>query len=304
MGSSQVTARASELLSAALTERGLVPDPRLVPALQRRARFLGTAEWNRFLRSTPLGIGATHAIQLLGSGYTLVEFLAAPAAARISDRLHACSLGALLNLTIVVCDRLLDMGERVENVLPRSEIPRGGGSSIVTNLMRLYHHRLAERELDDERLGSLEKLISQMFDAEIQTVHFGEHLPYPFWLRKCSLPVVLMGLPAWREGKRRASKLYQWHVRWLFRLGRFFGQLDDAVDLEDDLRSGEPNSWRALGREIPPSAVHRIACSASKLLSEWDGFVDKTSESTVFRETFLHILWGSLVPAGLHTHAD
>lgn len=243
----------------------------------------------------PVNVQPAKAIRLLGSGFAFTEFLIAPANPPYADRPVTCSLGAIAKLAVVICDDLLDLGESAEQVLPFAEIDAGGGeSSIVARLMRLYYSRLIGTNPDDALLRTIRDVVRRMMLAELGTVQLRTRLSYRFWLQKCALPFVLMGLPVWRNRWPEPLSLYRTHIRWLYGIGRFLGAVDDAADFDDDARTGQPNCWRMYDNGYRLAFAGRAAGWGAKLLEEWDSLVPKTGVTLVLRETFLQIIWGSL----------
>jgi len=267
-------------------------------------RLLGDTEWNGLAGLDVTGISAPKARRLLGAGFALAEFLIAPVPARTVIHNSVCSLAALANLMVVVCDGLLDGGASVGDVLPSAELAAGGGcSSPVMVLLREYFLRLEDIRPSEELLRRIRKLVARMFDAEIRTVRREGSLPYCFWLRKSSLPFVLMGLPAWAGCPDASPGRYIRHLLWLYRVGRFFGAIDDAVDFLEDCSAGQPNRWQEWEKVPRASAAACVAGWGTQILEEWDSLVPRTAETTVLRETFLHNIWGWLGPASSQAHA-
>jgi hypothetical protein len=124
-----------------------------------------------------------------------------------------------------------------------------------------------------------------MYDAELAVVsRNGSPVSRHLLRRKAALPFVVMGLPAWLLGSERDERLFRWHVHWLYRLGRFFGWIDDVVDLESDLKTGAPSQLAYelenerqssdRGREI----VRAIAMQGRRLMYEWRTRVGAVSD--------------------------
>ncbi len=281
------------LLLDQLAQNSFRPDPALKPYIQHRIAFIGDSEWRKLAHLNLAHVDSVKAKRWLGWGFSITEFLIAPALPVKSRCGAVCSLGALVNLMVVVCDSLLDAGERVSQVLPEAELAaNGGGSSPVTILLREYFHRLAAVQLSDALLRSINKAVARMVEAEIQTVAVGGDLPYSFWLRKSALPFVLMGLPAWAGTAWDSGDRYLFHLRWLYRVGRFFGGVDDTLDLAEDDCSCQPNHLLTYPEKLRPAAVVRIASSGIQILADWDLHVPANQGNSISRETFLHTIWG------------
>jgi hypothetical protein len=229
---------------------------------------------------------------LLGAGSVATEFLVAPARLFAAEASAMSSLGALINLMVVICDGMLDGGAAVETVLPSTQLAAGGGDgSVVMVLLREYFKRLRDLRPDERVLGIARRVAARMFEAEIETVCCGSTLPYRAWLRKSALPFVMMALPAWARRPRRTTPGY---LRWLYSIGRFFGAIDDAVDAAADLASGHPNYWHR--KTLSALAAARIAGWGRSILAFWDSLVRQSSETAAVRSSFLYNVWRWLEP--------
>lgn len=266
--------------------------------------LLGKAEWSTLAHLDLHQIDHARAVRLLGTGFAFTEFLIAPVAEPSAGRISVCSLGALMNLMVVVCDDLLDRGERVERVLPAAQLAADGGeASPVMVLLREYFRRLLDTCRERLFFQTIRKSIAGMFEAEIQTVSFGSDLPYHFWLRKCSLPFVLMGLPGWCENRREPPERYFRHLHWLYQVGRFFGALDDAIDMEEDSRMRHANYWNGDNEKLQSSLSNKIADWGGAVLGGWEILLPRPSQNPELRELFLHFVWGWLETPGGNAHS-
>jgi len=288
----------SALLQHAIAGRGLQADPEFAGEVTRKIAALGRREYTNGSLPNASPLSASRAEYLLGTGSALTEFLIAPVPASGRKGSELASLGGIVNLMVVVCDHLLDRGASVDEVLPPRQLAAyGGGGSPVVILLREYFRRLLSVVPDGTRLYTFKKVVCRMFAAEIQTLRTDGLLPYRFWLQKSSLPFVLMALPAWSiDAREQAPARYLRHLRWLFRVGRFFGALDDAVDFLDDCSSGHPNLWNARREQMHGSFAQRVANWGEHILATWDSLVPRTSEHILLREVFLHMVWGWLKP--------
>jgi hypothetical protein len=253
----------------------------------------GLAEWGGIKADFADVLEPCRTQRLLGIGYAFTEFLAAPVVGPATPR-TICSLGAIANLMVVICDRMLDSGIPVEAVLAENGMPK---DATVSRLLDLYWRKFATMEADKSLVEIIQRVIRRMFAAEMETVRRRDELPYRYWLRKSALPFVLMGLPAWacrcRDNRNSGFKLAE-HVRWLSKVGRFFGVLDDAADYEADIRSGDANYFRLVPKNRSADVGQRVANWGSDILREWDSLVIAAPKSAIFRETFSNITWGWL----------
>lgn len=282
-------------LISELSARGLVPDPRLQPLILARIQHFGRLEASRLSVHSVAGMKATKVRWALGAGFTMTEFLVAPVLGAISPP-EICSLGALVNLMVVVCDRLLDSGTPLDRVLPLS-----GNSSPVFDLLDTFRTKLVARKPTDKVHALTEKLIARMVESERQTVLVRDCLSYRDWLGKSAFPFVLMGVPAWTcsecAAQTRASVAFSFHLRWLSRVGRFFGVVDDAVDYQRDLFSSQPNYFRSKSLGTWNELCRRAGDWCAGVLRDWHRFAGYSSKAVIFKETFLNLTWSWLQPA-------
>ena len=268
----------SVLVAQAIADIGLRRDARLDREVRDRICKFGDAEWERLGPLELRAVAPDRARYLLGAGYALTGFLIAPFS-NSNDEEHGrlCSLGAIVNLMVVVCDRLLDGGAATGDVLPPAD-------SSVTLLLQEYLRGVEEIGVDGGHRRTIEKLSERMFEAERRTVCGAGELPFRYWLRKCALPFVLMAAAALRQEQVE-------QVRWLYKVGRFFGAVDDAVDFIEDRVTGHPNCWLRWQEDRSVAAADRVAGWGRQILDEWGSLVPRTAESAVLRETFLYNIW-------------
>lgn len=282
-------------LTSELSARRLVPDPQLQPRILSRIEHFGRLEAAHLSVESVPAMSAAKVRWALGSGFTMTEFLIAPVLGAASPP-EICSLGALVNLMVVLCDRLLDAGTPLDEVLPLS-----GGSSPVFNLLDTFRTEFAALQPTESFHALSEKLIARMIGSERQTAIAPDRLPYRHWLRKSALPFVLMALPAWTCRKCAASGRpsipFSAHLQWLCRLGRFFGVVDDAADYERDLVSGQPNYFRPKSPDGAVDSCHRAAARCAAILGDWHRLAGDSPKAVIFKETFLNLTWSWLQPA-------
>ncbi len=284
-GSGGTTSDYRELLSHHFIARGLLPDQTLWLGIHDQIKEHGIAEWRELGEVTLPGLETAKVQKLLGSGYVVTEFLMA--AARLGGEMknRVCAAGALINLALVACDRMLENTASVTEVLPSFEPGLGQTKLPMDVLMEAYRRKIADLEIGKDLLLMVNKSIRLTLEAEAQTVYLNIELPFRFWLRKGAIPFVLMGLPAC-SGRS--------YLTWLYRLGRFFSAVDDVVDYALDMQKNEPNLLRSYTEEARFQFIGRLAEWGAQILSEWDRLVPRTNEFAGAREIFLYFVWNWL----------
>jgi hypothetical protein len=263
--------------------------------VRSRTLAFGRAEWARLAGCPLIGVKPSKARRLLGVGFALTEFLVAPVlGARPSSEI--CSLGSLVNLMAVLCDASLDAGVPISEILADSGESNQTLDPPVSALLKVYKLQLQALQPDASLLSLVEKLLCSMIAAESQTVILRHRLPYRLWLRKSAFPLVLMGLPAWAL-PRSASLQPLRHIRWLAKVGRFLGVIDDAADYDADLASNHPNYFHSKPSGDRTDLGYKIAFWCNDILLEWDSLVAQGPDANALRATFLNVTWAWLQPS-------
>jgi hypothetical protein len=284
----------SELLRRELDTAGFIPDADAYAIARARAVANGALLWERLLAAVgadcwsqanerlTLPIADADCERMLGFGRALTGYAVAPLdvpAAHLGDVLE---LGALTNFVVAVYDQFLDAGRGSTDVLPRGAVVnllardnadvepdhgqavcREAPERLLLALVGEFRRRLRALRLSDDRallLQQIQRLILAMYDAEHPGPAVPAQVPVGQLRRRAALPFIVMGLPAWLTVPQHDQQLYGWHGRWLYRLGRFIGWVDDAVDTEEDRVTGQPNLVTlTLSSDQEPQAEHRLA---------------------------------------------
>jgi hypothetical protein len=271
-----------DFLANQLVANSIRPELNSWPEIRDRIRQQGLAEYRELTLDRSFIVGQTKAQTLLGSGYVLCEFLLEPTGIPGKLRDAMARAGALLNLAVVACDRLLESGLSVPEVIPSFEPGLDASEFAIDRLMRCYRKRLAELGLDRRLSLTINEAIRRMFEAEAETVSCSSDLWFRVWLRKSALPFVTMGLPACHAIG---------YLRWLYDLGCFFGGVDDIADYASDLERNEPNILRTWPDDQRLKFIARLARRGARVLAEWDSLVPRSHEFAPRREIFAYFVW-------------
>ena len=285
-------------ISRELAASGLSPDPGHFNYVSARLQHFGEIEYAK-LRMTmggELERKAKSAVHLLGFGRVITEFATAHLPISGKPPAAVLSLGALANLIVSTYDGLVDSGRGPDGILPRSRLTGGGlgrdnGDPFVERLVDLYFAGVSCLPYPHVPVyRTLRSAILRMYDAERVTV--GSHeCSRAVWRRKSALPFVIMGLPVWMTAPSLETGVYRAHSKWLYRLGQFFGWIDDAADLNDDRSAGRFNY---LSSHMTPQTARRIAHHAIRILESWDPGAPEGRYGRTLRQTFLAVTWSWL----------
>lgn len=271
---------------AEITRLGEVERDRIVS-------LLGETAWRRVLTEWGTTYPEGDCVRVLGFGHALTEFAVAPLQLPEAEREAVVGLGALANFVVATYDHLVDRGKDRWTLLPRWQVRLAAhdqgrpllsvlgclAPNAMTKLVVSYFRRL-EQPPFSTRHAHVHKLIQRtvvrMYDAESETLKAPGKLCSKRTLqRKAALPFVAMGLPAWMATPTICRRRYRWHLRWLYRLGLFFGWVDDAIDLKEDSAAGRPNlfseTWAHCRYSNADTAAlaRRITHGGVRILDEW-----------------------------------
>ena len=268
---------------------GLVPDRASFETcrseVSRRGRveldkviaMAGGPTWRRVLRSLRRMYPEEDCIRVLGFGNAITEFAIAPLHLSGKEREEVVSLGALANLIVAAYDHMVDLRISRATLLPHWMLALASshrGRLALSALARLspaaprlinrlvtgyFYHlgRLPYAEVHVSVYDAILRTIMLMYDAESETLRRGPGLLSERAVRrKAALPFVVMGLPAWLSTPEIRSHQYCRHLRWLYRLGAFFGWIDDAADLDADRHDHQPN--------LLNDALEKVDCQAGE----------------------------------------
>lgn len=289
----------AEAVRDALARRGLSVKPNQIAHLTDRSRLLGARLWHRFKPEIRNELAATPAIRIMGVGYALTEFAISPVALSREAATCVSALGGLANLIVATFDEKIDDGIPSGNVLAPSALEDVNPCrNVIERLVKKYYEEMAvvTRGAPEVRM-LLQRAIRRMYDAEILTAQGGAGIAGHIWRRKSALPFVVMGFAAWGLASAQVQSRRMAHLRWLYRLGELIGLVDDSVDLQSDQTAGRANRVAVLvserGLERP---AERIAALATRVLSEWDGFVYRSRTKLLVRQTLPAVIWSCLTP--------
>jgi hypothetical protein len=287
------------LLLAELEHAGLIPDAEHVMVCRREVSRIGYEEEARLADLVGASLWAQALAQLgrpyphadcervLGFGAMLTAFMLPPV--HIDDALsrEVCSLGAHANLLVSLFDQVAD--ECSEAALPLSpatveDACMGAAlvrlawhshvgppiARLLTRLLAAYVSHL-DRLPFSSRHRSLRALqtraIVRMHAAELQTLSSSAPgASFRAIRRKSALPFVVMGMPAWLTTESGGDVSFRAHLRWMYRVGNFFGYIDDAADLNADRAAGRPNRIGACDED--GRLARSIASEGTRIMAE------------------------------------
>jgi hypothetical protein len=277
-----------------------------VHLVRSRIAARGEAELTRLSGAIPVTGFRLFLIRHLGTGACLTEFLIAGTGADRVHASHVASLGGIANAIIAAFDHLVDTGKpadllRLAQRLPFNPRPRelhlpvstpednpDDLESLTYSLITLYFQRLRALKVTNPGILKLtERAIERMYRAEMRTATGSALVSRSVWWRKNTLPIAVMGLPAWLASGGGPFKFGD-HLRWLCRAGEFLGWIDDCADYEEDRDLGQANRIVTLAPNQSLESIARgIARLGQRVMTIWD---DRNPISPA-RDTFDVIVW-------------
>lgn len=275
--------------------------------------YVGRNTWRRTLARFERPYAEDDCIRILGFGYALTEFAIAPLDIAPHQRKAISSLGALANLIVSTFDQLVDLGYSSRLLLPRPMLELAtrskwrtpltavglispAASRMMSKLVTHYFRELERLPYAGEHTEihkGIKRTILRMYDVEIKTLKREKNLISERALRrKAALPFVVMGLPAWLGMEEICRRRYWWHLRWLYKLGEFFGWIDDLVDRHEDLAKAHPNRLLNIRTRLQgdfeenTNLARLIARRGDWIVREWDRQVNPNNLPSIVRESF------------------
>jgi hypothetical protein len=237
----------------------------------------------------------------MGFGSTLTAFITAPVPLSDQARESVQWLGTLANFIVSFYDYLLDHQLAGADVLSSKRLQAlmssGPGSAtddalppleaLMLRVVGAYFHELHQlpyiHHSPEHRavLRCLLRAITRMHSIETRTV--GGGLDRLALRRKAVLPFVVMALPAWLAVPQIDPVAYTRYLRWAYRLGAFYGTIDDVIDLPMDYRTGQANQFLPVPRDYDEARLAaRIVEEGNNLLAQWQTM---TAHPTVYLPT-------------------
>jgi hypothetical protein len=287
-------------LSDALRRHGLSVKPTQLAHVARRSNLVGNRLRKQLTAEIINDLPVHATARLLGLGYTLTEFAAAPAGLSQTSAEPVFALGALANLIVNAFDTQVDGGAPPGSVLAPSALEGlNPCRNVIDRLVQRYYEQMAAVTRGSPGIRrTLETAIRRMYDAEILAALHGSKVSGRDWRRKSALPLVVMGFAAWAMAPEDAEDRRMAHLRWLYRLGELVGLIDDSADLLSDCAAGRANRMALLIADRGcQRAAERAASLASDVLSGWDRFVYGRPADLLARQTFGAMIWSWLTPA-------
>jgi hypothetical protein len=206
--------------------------------------------------------------RILGFGYSITDFLAAPLILNERSGKDICRLGAIANLIITLFDLFMDAGIPHRKLLTKKDLIKylsANESSLIPSMKNMFYpeskilkqiillylksiNETASANSDPKLMELFSNSIVKMFEAEIATNKPPDAVKEVHLIRKSRLPFVLKGLPCWFISEMDNVLFYR-HVKWMMNVGDFIGLIDDAVDLNKDI-SGSKGGINRISRMI------------------------------------------------------
>lgn len=297
------------LLRQEFISRNLIPELERYEAARQEISHIGIIErenvinsvgittWRRTLARFKRPYAEDDCVRILGFGNALTGFAVAPLNLSSLQREAVSHLGALANFIVSTFDHLVDLGNSSRLLLPRQMLELASRSkfrssmiavgfvspaaSRMMNKLVMDYFRGLEQLTYASKHASIHKRVRQtvlqMYDVENKTLKQEKNPVSERTLRrKAALPFVVMGLAAWLEMEEICPQRYWRHLRWLYRLGDFFGWIDDIADWNEDLATGHPNRLLYMqtrskdGFEKNTNLAHLIAQKGERIVHEWE----------------------------------
>jgi hypothetical protein len=278
------------------------------------AASVGIRTWQRGLAdvsAAPLD----DTTRVIGFGLALTEFMIAPLGLNAGARSAVARLGALANLIVTVYDSFVDNGHEPDELLPRewlSAAARGGRrinvrhyapsarNRLVARLVTMYFAEMNELRYAQQHTrvtAAVVRAVRMMYEAERATL---ERLDRRSQRQKAALPFVVMALPAWLARSDAPPTESFGHLRWSWRVGAFFGTIDDVVDLSVDSHQGYPNLIGQTLHQLPPEIIaRRSAVEGAAIIRDWRAaLIDREAPSQLASNAFRTCLASWLGGAG------
>jgi hypothetical protein len=284
------------MLAKQLVARGITLDPAVKKRLTDRLWARGNREFDRLQDEIGSDISCFKApcILSLGVGAGLTEFAVSGVSLTSEGLAALTTLGGLVILIVSAFDSALDQGIQLPALFPlnrRTEYADSGQQEalFIRGAVQLYYKRLASLPQTRPQIRQMvEKAIERMYAAELESVADRE-ISRRAWWRKNTLPIAILGIPAWMIADECTGDGFRRHLAWLCRLGEFFGWLDDCVDYDEDLVNAHANRINLRLRSMSPSRlVQNIAWQAERVLSHWDA----VNHAASARDYFAVVIWG------------
>ncbi|MFW9846481.1 MAG: hypothetical protein ACFFD6_07025 [Candidatus Thorarchaeota archaeon] len=273
---------------------------------KRIVAIVGEKTWNKMIPQLHIERPEDALIRVAGFGNVLTRFVLAPLKLPAKEEHSIARLGTLANLLVTVFDRLADSGISLATLLPRwllVVLSKNKGrmllpvlnsiapanTTAITRMVQRYFSCLAEIARNSNRdsvYNLIRKYIIYMFDVECMTISRSGNLQEERILKeKAALPFVILGMPGWLTEKCASKSDFQWHIKWLYQLGEFFGWIDDFVDYNEDMKTGQSNRVIHAMKENECNfewvLARRIAKLGHDVISEWSNRINgDNSKST------------------------
>lgn len=246
------------------------------------------------------------AVRLLGWGYALTNYFVAPIPIPKEEKEKIFRIGALANFIVNIYDFLADhhpnpnkhfSKDMLEQILSleKTTLPdvTSRTEKLIYELCQEYIQELSsynENKQHTHVIKIIKHAIQRMFQAENESIQKRQSsIVNPVnreLIIKDAYPFIIMGLAGWLTIHEIDPKFFFWHLRWLYKVGAFYGRLDDAVDLERDILAGHPNLYSDLlgltdaNDKARTMVVDQLIRDYRKIVEEWNQYASKENLQT------------------------
>ncbi|MEK6221867.1 MAG: hypothetical protein N2D54_06430 [Chloroflexota bacterium] len=265
--------------------------------LRMLSKAVGRMDWWRGIWSARIPNPYLTTTQLIGWGQALTKYLIAPVSLPEREKNKVASLGALANFIVNLYDFMADQHRNQEIKISHEMLaksmdpnPRELGDTppissilkLINTLSKFYFQGLLELPYANQNCKVnkiIQRAVVKMYKAENSTIQWDDKEQLPpsnhAIVVKDAYPFMIMGLAAWLAVPKIDPNIFSRHLRWLYKVGIFYGWVDDAVDLEKDRLIGHPNLFSSdeklalFNKQAQTELSKKITTQGQDIRNEW-----------------------------------